>query len=112
MRPTITMASNPTWLFTKDGQSVWMTRTTDRTLIISGPARCRRCYEFEAGARLLAFLIALADQLSSTGWRREGVNVDRRSGGERRSPHRPHWGAERRTPATAAKIEIIQAHSR
>lgn len=89
---------NATWLFTRDNESIWVERAESRTMTVTGPARLHVCYEFESDARLLAFQVSLAEQLSSRGWMLHGINADRRQ--RTRRPSRD--GFERRTPLTTA----------
>jgi hypothetical protein len=86
------------WLFLRHGESIWVERPRDFTMIVAGPGRAREEHEFPDECALDAFQAALADRLAGSGWFLWGVNGDRRAGDDRRGT--PRVGTDRRgTPA-------------
>ncbi len=106
MTDRILATKPPSWLFTKDDRSVWVVRTADLALVVSGPCRSRVRYEFASDDQMQRFQIGLAEQLAWAGWFLQASNRDRRAGVERRSPTRRHWAAERRVSSRAA-VDVL-----
>lgn len=102
MTDRIVAPKQSSWLFMKDSHSVWVVRTAGLAIGISGPGRSQVCYQFASEDEMQRFQIGLGEQLAWTGWVLQASNCDRRTGGERRSPSRPHWAGERRASSRAA----------
>jgi CheY-like chemotaxis protein len=77
------------WLFTRNGESVWMVRTTELELSVAGPGRQRDVFDFENERDLVAFQAEYAQRLTLGGFRLVTAGEDRRSGRERRTVPRP-----------------------
>jgi hypothetical protein len=87
------------WLFIKDGQSIWIERPYGFAMIVAGPGTAREEHEFPDEKALQAFQVAIGERLTEGGWFLWGFDRDRRSGRERRSIDRPT--RDRRQPITA-----------
>jgi hypothetical protein len=88
------------WLFIKRNETVRVFRRGPAwlQLAISGPRGARRVLRFDDENDLHSFQLRHERQLYDDGWRLAGVNLDRRSGSERRRVAR---GADRRSSAEA-----------
>ena len=86
------------WLFIKDGQSIWIERPYGFAMIVAGPGSAREQHEFPDEQALEAFQIAIGERLTEGGWFLWGFNRERRVGRERRKYDRP--AADRRQPLT------------
>lgn len=73
------------WLFVKDGESIWIERPYGRSMIVAGPGVTREHHDFPDEDALQAFQVALADRLTEGGWFLWGFDRERRSGRDRRS---------------------------
>jgi hypothetical protein len=83
------MPSSPapaTWLFSKDHETIWIVRPEAYLLLMFGPGSGRKQYRFAGEAEMQAFQVALAEDLTSTGWILWAVNRDRRQAERRRTP--------------------------
>jgi hypothetical protein len=87
------------WLFIKDGQSIWIERPYGLVMIVAGPGAAREQHEFPDENALQAFQVAIGERLTSAGWFLWGFDRERRSGRERRSIDRR--SSDRRQPLTA-----------
>jgi hypothetical protein len=76
------------WLFVKGDTSIRVVCPGPTVLDICGPGNSRARYTFDGEAAGQAYQIELAEEFSSGGWFLMGENVDRRSGGERRTTRR------------------------
>ena len=83
------------WLFIKDGQSIWVERPDRNTMIVTGPAAAREQRDFPDEEALQAFQIGLSEQLTNGGWFLWGFNRERRETAERRSVARPRGDRRR-----------------
>jgi hypothetical protein len=86
--------SGRSWLFIKDGQSIWVERVRENSMIVAGPAAEREERSFPDEHSLQTFQIGLGEQLSSSGWFLWGFDRERRETTERRGVARP--GGDRR----------------
>ena len=89
------------WLFIKDGQSIWIERPYGYAMIIAGPGDAREEHEFPNEAAMEAFQVKVAERLTEAGWFLWGVNRERRSGADRRGADRK--GPDRRKTLTRAR---------
>jgi hypothetical protein len=87
------------WLFIKDGQSIWIERPYGLAVIVAGPGSAREQHEFPDEKALEAFQIEIGERLTERGWFLWGFDRDRRTGRERRKIDRT--SAERRQPLKA-----------
>jgi hypothetical protein len=79
------------WLFVKDGQSIWIERPYGFSMIVAGPGSAREEHEFPDEEALQRFQIEIGERLTNGGWLLWGFDRDRRSGRDRR-------GIDRRSP--------------
>jgi hypothetical protein len=86
------------WLFVREGQSIWIERPYGCSLIVAGPGSAREHHDFADDKALDAFQIRLAERLSETGWFLWGFDRERRTGRERRTI--PRNAPDRRRPLT------------
>jgi len=86
------------WLFIRDGQTVWIVRPPDGfEMIVSGPGPSGAHHEFRNEQELQDFQVMLAEQLTAQGWILWAFDRDRRTGTERRSAPRPTAADRRRS---------------
>ena len=83
------------WLFVKDGQSIWVERPYGFSMIVAGPGSAREQHEFPDEEALQKFQIEIGERLTDGGWLLWGFDRDRRNGRDRRSidrraPERRH----------------------
>jgi hypothetical protein len=85
------MQAPTSWLFVKDGQSIYIVRPPDSLeMIVNGPGAAGAEQEFQNEDELQAFQIELAEKLSGQGWLLWAFDRDRRTGTrERRAAARP-----------------------
>jgi hypothetical protein len=77
------------WLFVRDGESIWIERQQGCNLFIAGPgAGVREDHDFPDEAALEEFQIALAERLAGEGWFLWAFDRDRRSERDRRQTRR------------------------
>ena len=95
------------WLFVKDGQSIYIVRPPDSfEMIVSGPGTAGAEHEFEGEQQLQQFQIELAEKLSGQGWLLWAYDRDRRTGAaERRAAPRP--GARERRRAQVRRANVV-----
>jgi hypothetical protein len=72
------------WLFVRGEESIRIVRPPGCALIIHGPDRTRQRRDFDDEDTLQAFQVSIAERLTEHGWILFGVDVDRRSGKDRR----------------------------
>ena len=82
-------------LFTRNDESVWIVRTTDRELCIAGPEHERSVYTFDDQQELQSFQAEYEQRLKQVGFTPYTTGGDRRSGSDRRQRPRSD-AAERR----------------
>ena len=81
--------STTSWLFIKGGQSIWIERPDQNTMIVCGPAAAREERVFPDEDALQAFQIDLSEQLTNGGWFLWGFDRERRETTDRRGVARP-----------------------
>ena len=86
------------WLFLRDGESIWVERLPGHTMLVAGPGVGSEEREFPDEAAVEAYQVALATQLAENGWFLWGLNRDRRGQADRRTATRAT--ADRRQPKT------------
>jgi hypothetical protein len=89
------------WLFIKDGQSIWIERPFGLQMIVAGPGSAREQHDFPDEQALDKFQIALGERLSEAGWFLWGFDRERRSGRDRRLSRRK--SPDRRSAAAATR---------
>lgn len=72
------------WLFIKNGESIWIERPYGRCIIVAGPGSAREQHDFPNDEALEAFQMEIGEKLTSAGWFLWGFDRDRRSGRDRR----------------------------
>ena len=87
------------WLFIKDGQSIWIERPYGFSMIVAGPGSAREQHDFPDEQALEAFQIAIGERLTEGGWFLWGFDKERRVGRDRRKIDRT--SPDRRQPLTA-----------
>jgi hypothetical protein len=79
-------------LFVKDGQSIWVERVPEYSMIVPGPASAREERSFFNEGSLQAFQISLGKRLTNSGWLLWGFDRERRGvarpDGDRRTARR------------------------
>lgn len=55
------------WLFIKDGESIWIEQRDRNTMIVFGPAAAREQHNFPDEDAVQAFQIGLCEQLTNDG---------------------------------------------
>ena len=78
---TMTPAS---WLFVKGNDSIRIVRPEGFGLIVLGPGPLRHVHDFKDEAEMQAYQMSVAEELSEQGWMLLGMDVERRSGRDRR----------------------------
>ena len=76
------------WLFVKDGESIWIERPYGYAMIVAGPGSAREEHDFPNEAAMEAFQVALVERLTEAGWFLWGFDRERRSGRDRRGSDR------------------------
>jgi CheY-like chemotaxis protein len=84
------------WLFTRNDESVWIVKTTEVDLAVTGPKAERTVFTFRDARELQSFQAEYERRLTLDGYTLQAAGSDRRSGRDRRQLPRPHI-AERRT---------------
>jgi hypothetical protein len=72
------------WLFIKDGQSIWIERPSGLSMIVAGPGAAREQHEFPDEQALEAFQVSIGERLTEGGWFLWGFDRERRVGRDRR----------------------------
>jgi hypothetical protein len=88
------------WLFIKDGQSIWIERPYGCSIIIAGPGDAHEQHDFPDEAALDAYQVSIAEQLTEAGWFLWGFDRERRTGLDRRTAGRRP--SDRRRSAASA----------
>jgi hypothetical protein len=96
--PAMPLAS---WLFVKDGQSIWIERPHGYTMIVAGPGPAREEHDFPNEEAMEAFQVALVERLTEVGWFLWGFDRERRTGRDRRGVDRKT--GDRRRSGTRAR---------
>ena len=76
------------WLFIKDGESIWVERPYGFSMVVAGPGTRREQHDFADEQAVQAFQVSIGERLSADGWFLWGFDRDRRSGRDRRSMDR------------------------
>lgn len=87
------------WLFIKDGQSIWIERPYGLMMIVAGPGAAREQHDFPDEQALEAFQIELGERLTAAGWFLWGFDRERRSGRDRR-------GIDRHSPDRRQSVTV------
>jgi hypothetical protein len=72
------------WLFIKDGESIWIERPYGFSMVVAGPGTRREQHDFPDEQAVQAFQVSIGERLSADGWFLWGFDRDRRSGRDRR----------------------------
>ena len=72
------------WLFIKNGESIWIERPYGYSMIVAGPGPLREQHDFPNEEAVEKFQIDIGEQLTNSGWFLWGFDRDRRGGRERR----------------------------
>lgn len=83
--PVMPLAS---WLFVKEGRSIWVERPSGYSMIVAGPGPAREEHEFPDEDALQAFQVDLGERLVDQGWFLWGYDRERRTSGDRRADGR------------------------
>jgi hypothetical protein len=86
------------WLFVKDGQTIWIERPHGCVLIVAGPGSAREEQDFPDEQALDAFQIALGERLTAGGWFLWAFDRERRTARERRTVARETPQRRRSSP--------------
>jgi len=89
------------WLFVKDGESIWIERPHGYAMIVAGRGTAREEHDFPNEEAMEAFQVALVERLAEAGWFLWGVDRERRSGRDRRGTGRNT--PDRRRPITRTR---------
>ncbi len=91
------MSTPGSWLFVKDGQSVFIMRPPESfEMLVCGPGKSGTHHEFRNEKELQDFQVRLAEDLSTQGWLLWAFDRDRRSGVDRRGAARATAADRRR----------------
>jgi hypothetical protein len=84
------MASS--WLFTRNHESVFISRAGRHAVVVAGPGQTRQQFEFDSETAVERYQRQVAEQMAEGGWILFGVDRQRRgaerTGAERRGPDR------------------------
>jgi CheY-like chemotaxis protein len=86
------------WLFTRNGDSVWIVRTTELELSVAGPGRGRNVFAFVKERDLLSFQAEYERRLMLDRFTARAEGEDRRTGRDRRERSRPGAHDRRAVP--------------
>jgi hypothetical protein len=89
------------WLFIKDGQSIWIERPYGFSMIVAGPGSAREQHDFADENALQEFQIHIGEKLTNQGWFLWGFDRERRTGRDRRGA--PRATPDRRQTAVGAR---------
>jgi hypothetical protein len=70
------MASS--WLFTRNDESVYLSRAGKFTMLVAGPGQRRQQLHFDDEPAVQEYQRQIADQMASSGWILYGVDQERR----------------------------------
>lgn len=73
------------WLFVKDGESIWIERPHGFSMVVAGPGAQREQHDFSDEQAVQDFQVHIGERLSADGWFLWGHDRDRRNGRDRRS---------------------------
>ena len=91
------------WLFIKDGQSIWIERPYGCSIIVAGPGAAQEHHDFPDEKSLDAYQVAIAEQLTEGGWFLWGFDRERRTGQDRRTAGPRPTDRRRSTEAAAGR---------
>lgn len=66
------------WLFIRDGESIWIERPYGFSIIVAGPGSARAHLDFPNEDALQAYQVATAERLTQAGWFLWGFDKERR----------------------------------
>jgi hypothetical protein len=84
------------WLFIRDGESIWIERPYGFSIRVAGPGAARAHLDFPNEQAVQEYQVATAERLTGSGWFLWGFDKERRTRGERRKGLRTV--ADRRQP--------------
>jgi hypothetical protein len=90
------MSTPGSWLFVRDGQSIWIVRPPGHSMIVSGPGPAGIRHDFHNEDDLQAFQVKIAEELTDGGWVLSAVDRDRRASRDRRAYPRSNASDRRR----------------
>jgi hypothetical protein len=89
------------WLFIKNGESIWIERPYGFSMVVAGPGNTREQHDFPNEEAVEKFQIDIGERLTNNGWFLWGFDRDRRTARDRRAtarntPERRQVAAESR----------------
>jgi hypothetical protein len=84
------------WLFIRDGESIWIERPYGFAITVAGPGAARAHLDFPNEQAVQEYQVATAERLTGTGWFLWGFDRERRTA--REVPVGRHATMERRQP--------------
>jgi hypothetical protein len=79
------------WLFTRNDESVYISRADQYSVVVAGPGQSRQQLEFDSESAVERYQREVAEQMAEGGWILYAVNRQRRAGdrgGRAASPDR------------------------
>jgi hypothetical protein len=77
------------WLFTRDHESIHLSRAEQFGLILAGPGRARQQLAFDSEAAIEQYQRELAERMAAGGWILYGVDRERRDRNRTEGRHAP-----------------------
>lgn len=90
------------WLFIKDGRSIWIERPDQLSIIVAGPGSASEHHHFPNDAAVEAFEVSIGERLTEAGWFLWGFDRERRHMVDRRGAGRDDRD-RRREPVAQAR---------
>jgi hypothetical protein len=91
------------WLFIKNGESIWIERPYGFSMIVAGPGNNREQHDFPNEEAVEKFQIDIGERLTNGGWFLWGFDRDRRAGRDRRTTARSTPDRRQVVAATRAR---------